>query len=66
MEGELIQIAASQGIWAVLSVSLIFYVLKTQENRENRYQEIITQLTEELKIVSEINQNIKKLIAENT
>lgn len=58
--------ATSQGIWAVLSVSLIFYVLKTQENRENRYQEIITQLTEELKIVSEINQNIKKLIAENT
>lgn len=61
LENELIQIATSQGIWAVLSVFLIFYVLKAQEKRENKYQEIISKLTEELKIVSEMNENIKKL-----
>lgn len=62
MEEELIKVATSQGIWAVLSVFLIFYILKAQEKREDNYQKIITELTEELKIISKINENVKKLL----
>ncbi|WP_430408067.1 BhlA/UviB family holin-like peptide, partial [Intestinibacter bartlettii] len=53
MENQLVQIATSQGIWAVLSVFLIFYILKAQEKREENYQKMIFELTEELKIISE-------------
>jgi len=62
METELLKIATSQGIWAVLSVFLIFYILKAQEKREDNYQKIISELTDQLKLVSEINQNVKKII----
>ena len=37
MENQLVQIATSQGIWAVLSVFLIFYILKAQEKIEENY-----------------------------
>lgn len=62
MEEELIKVATSQGIWAVLSVFLIFYILKAQEKREDNYQKIIAELTQELKIISQINENVKKLL----
>ena len=55
MDSELIKAASSQGIWAALSVALIFYILKAQEKRdikqeerEQNYQNIITNLTENL------------------
>ena len=48
--GELISIFAPEGIWAVLSLSLIFYIIKGQEHRDERqderdkkYQETILQ-----------------------
>ena len=62
MENQLVQIATSQGIWAVLSVFLIFYILKAQAKREENYQKMIFELTEELKIISEINDHVKNII----
>lgn len=57
MENEIIKIAATQGMWAVLSIVLIFYILKAQEkrdikqdSREQNYQNVISQLTETLNI----------------
>jgi len=57
MQGELIQLASSQGIWATLSIILIFYILKAQERRdmkqeerEGEYQKIIINLTEKLEV----------------
>ncbi|SNY48422.1 BhlA holin family protein, partial [Orenia metallireducens] len=58
MESKVLDLALSQGIWAVLAVVLIFYILKAQEKRdlkqeerEEKYQNIITQLTDKLNIV---------------
>lgn len=45
MENEIIKLALSQGLWAVLFVSLLFYVLKTNEKRETQYQNIIEKLS---------------------
>lgn len=68
MFDQLIKIAATQGIWAILSCMLIVYILKAQETRdlkqeerEMNYQEIITQLSENLNIIDSINLNIQEI-----
>ncbi|GAB6086062.1 BhlA/UviB family holin-like peptide [Alkaliphilus crotonatoxidans] len=61
MEGELLKLAASQGIWAALSVVLIFYTFKTHEKRESKYQEIISGLTERLSTLDHMKQEIERI-----
>ena len=39
MESELVKMATTQGIWAGLSLVLIFYILKNQEKRDNTQEE---------------------------
>lgn len=39
MEKEILTAALSQGIWAVLSVFLLFYIIKTQEKRDIKQEE---------------------------
>ena len=65
---ELIKISTTQGIWALLSCSLILYILKAQEirdskqeEREKNYQEIIKQLSEKLNVIDSINLNIQEI-----
>ncbi|GMQ59481.1 BhlA/UviB family holin-like peptide [Vallitalea sediminicola] len=67
MESEILKVAITQGLWATLSVILIFYILKSQEkrdikqeNREKKYQEIVSKLTEQLYIVKDIQDDIKE------
>lgn len=52
MSEELINIVSSQGVWALLSFTLIYYILKAQEKRdikqderEKNYQSLIEELT---------------------
>ncbi|MHC1723440.1 MAG: BhlA/UviB family holin-like peptide [Aminipila sp.] len=68
MESEIIDAALSQGIWAVLSVVLLFYIIRTQEkrdekqnDREQKYQELLGQLAEKLNIVQEIKTDILEI-----
>ncbi|WMJ79873.1 BhlA/UviB family holin-like peptide [Clostridium sp. MB40-C1] len=68
MENELFKIASSQGIWAALSVALIFYILKAQEKRdvrqeerEKNYQDIIKNITEKFNIVDEVKEDVKDI-----
>ena len=68
MENELIKIAASQGIWATLSIFLIFYILKVQgemdkkqDEREKSYQEIIVSLTEKFDVIEDIDKNVRNI-----
>ena len=48
MEQEIVKMAASQGLWAALWVALLFYVLRTNEKREAKYQEVIQTLSDKL------------------
>lgn len=48
MTEKIFELATAQGIWALLTVTIIFYILKNQEKRdlrqeerESKYQEII-------------------------
>ena len=68
MENEIIKMASSQGMWATLTVGLIFYVLKSQEkrdvrqeDRENKYQEIIINITEKLNLVEDVKKDVKDI-----
>lgn len=65
MENEMIKLAMSQGIWAVISVSLLFYILKNQEKRdekqeerEKNYQDIISKMSDKLIIVEDIKKDM--------
>lgn len=76
MSQELFDIVSAQGVWAVLSVFLILYILKAQEKRddiqekrEEKYQEIIGNMANKLEIlrylsddVSEIKAKLSKVI----
>jgi len=45
LEAEIIKLAASQGIFAVLFVALLFYVLRHNEKREERLLSCLEKLT---------------------
>lgn len=55
---ELLQLAVSNGIWAVLFVALLIYQLKDSASREVKYQQTIASLTDKLDIVEDIRGDI--------
>ncbi|WP_026895345.1 BhlA/UviB family holin-like peptide [Clostridiisalibacter paucivorans] len=68
MEEKIIELASSQGIWTLLTILLIFYILKSQEkrdlkqeDRERKYQEIIASLTDKLNLIEDVKQNVEEL-----
>lgn len=65
---ELIKAATAQGIWTLLSCTLIVYILKKQEardrmqdEREQKYQDIIETLTAKLSILNSLNTSIQEI-----
>lgn len=68
MENDILKIAASQGVWTLLSFLLILFILRNQERldnrqneREERYQNVIISLTNQLNITQEIKDDIKEI-----
>ena len=68
LDEKLIEMAATQGIWALLSIALIFYILKAQEKRdvrqeerETNYQNIIAGLSDKLNLVEDIKTEISEI-----
>ncbi|HVI42241.1 MAG TPA: BhlA/UviB family holin-like peptide [Anaerovoracaceae bacterium] len=76
MESEIIKLASAQGIWAVLAVVLLFYIIHNQEKRdqkqderEAKYQDLLQNLTGQLNIVKEMKEdigNIKSYLVSGT
>lgn len=52
MESTLMNSVATQGPWALLFLSLFWWTLKENKNRENKYIEVISKLSDE--IIAEI------------
>lgn len=70
---EIVKLAVSYGIFAVLFCCLLIYQLKDSAKREQKYQETIQGLVEKFGVLCEIkedNEQIKKdnekIIADNT
>ncbi|MDU7068262.1 MAG: BhlA/UviB family holin-like peptide [Clostridium perfringens] len=60
MDGELFKLMATQGAFAILFWYLLFYVLKENSKREDKYQNIIEELTELLPKIKEDVEDIKE------
>ena len=46
MESKLIELASAQGFYAVLFLSLFFYVLRDHKEREQNYRNVIDKLSD--------------------
>lgn len=64
MEAEIIKLAASQGLFAMLFVALLFYVLRHNEKREERLLTCLEKLTSQYEGLSHDVGEIKKDIEE--
>ncbi|MGU8655255.1 BhlA/UviB family holin-like peptide [Clostridium perfringens] len=60
MDGELFKLMATQGAFAILFSYLLFYVLKENSKREDKYQNIIEEFTELLPKIKEDVEDIKE------
>lgn len=68
METTVMNVAVSQGIWAVLAVFLLIYMVKSneqrdtkQEEREKNYQTVIESLTEKFQILNQVQSDLKEI-----
>ncbi|MEY8001445.1 BhlA/UviB family holin-like peptide [Clostridium sp. Mt-5] len=68
MENEIFKMAVQQGIWAMLFIFILVYVLKEQKERdekaaerEENYQNIIAKLTDRLKTLDNIGEDVKEI-----
>ncbi|MBV7275468.1 BhlA/UviB family holin-like peptide [Clostridium thailandense] len=64
MENKILDLAMQQGIWAVLFVALLFFVLNENSKREAKYQEIISKLTDKFQRIEEGLDCIKEDVKE--
>ena len=68
METTVMNVAVSQGIWAVLAVFLLMYIVESneqrdikQEEREKNYQTVIESLTEKFQILNQVQSDLKEI-----
>lgn len=60
MDNKLVELIVSQGIFAVLFLYLLFYVLKENKIREQKYQGIILELSGTLNNIERDIQEMRK------
>lgn len=58
---QILSLAISDGIFAVLFVWLFFYQIKDSQKREKNYQKIIDNLSEHLKTIAEVKADVVEL-----
>ena len=61
MDNEILLMIEKSGVFAVLFVLLLFYVLKDSRYREQNYQKVVNTLTKELGAVMDIEQDVKEI-----
>lgn len=61
MEHEIVKYLITQGAFAVLFVYLLFYVLKENSKREEKYQSIIEELSKKFSKIEEVDKNVKDI-----
>ena len=64
MDSKLIDMATSQGIWAVLFIILFLYIIRDTKQRENKYQEMIVKLSDIISTeIKDIKDTVKDFCA---
>lgn len=58
---EILKLAVSNGIWAVLFLGLLIYQLRDSAGREKKYQITIEKLNQHLDVVNELQNDINDI-----
>lgn len=58
---DIINIIISNGIFAILFVSLLFIQIKDSKKREEKYQDAIKKLSHHLDVVEDISEDVKEM-----
>lgn len=61
MESEILKYVITQGIFAVLFVYLLMYVLKENSKREDNYQDIIKELSQKFSMIENIQCDVSDI-----
>ena len=61
MESEILKYIITQGVFAVLFCYLLFYVLKENNKREDKYQNTIDLLLEKLNIIENVQCDVSDI-----
>ena len=61
MWDKIINLALSNGIWAVLFLMLLVFQLKDSKTRENKYQQTIENLGNALQVVNEVKEDVEEI-----
>ena len=61
MWDEIIKLAMSNGIWAVLFLGLLIFQLKDSACREKKYQKTIEVLSNNLSVVEQIKEEVAEI-----
>ncbi len=58
---ELVKTVISNGIFAMLFVYLLFYILKDSQKREDAYRKTIDELAEHLSAIEDVKEDVAQL-----
>ncbi len=58
---DIMSLAISNGLFAVLFVFLLFYQLKDSSKREKKYQETIECLSKHLNVIEDVDKNVEEI-----
>ncbi|MDE6473547.1 MAG: hypothetical protein K2L70_00400 [Clostridia bacterium] len=61
MWDEILQLAISDGLWALLFCVLLIYELKDSRARETKYQNTISSLAKDLEYMKDIDEDIEDM-----
>ena len=61
MWDKVVELAMSNGLWALLFCSLLIFELKDSRAREKKYQNTISRLSQDLGYVNVLSDNIDKI-----
>ncbi|MBE5738287.1 MAG: bacteriocin [Clostridiales bacterium] len=58
---QIVNLAISNGLFAVMFLGLFIYQLRDSKNRETKYQETISKLGDSLQVVKEVKQDVEMI-----
>jgi hypothetical protein len=58
---KVLEVAAANGIWALLFVGLLIFELQDSRKREGKYQETISALTKDLDALQDVETEVKEI-----
>ncbi|MBD5100669.1 MAG: hypothetical protein HDT29_05325 [Clostridiales bacterium] len=61
MWDKVVELAMSDGLWALLFCALLIFELKDSRGREKKYQSTIARLSQDLGFMNVMNDNIDKI-----